>query len=168
MSPRQKWNRFVKVYLLVVALLFGGGIYAVMNTDTHRDKKPVEVTLTNAYSSMQHCGSKGRYSCEVFTGRFRTADGVVYQREMDGFFYHRYVDEGRKDIQGASITLSDYDKGYENPWYINWMMGGGVFALVALFCLFFIGLIAEYDVDDAQRKWEREQENIARREKYGY
>lgn len=166
-SPEQKFARFVKGYFLAIVLLIAGAMFSCTQTSPHSEKKPVEVTLINAYSSMQHCGSKGRYSCEVFTGRFRTVDGTIYQREMDGFFYHRYVDQGRQDIPGASITLNDYDQGYENPWYINWLFAGGALGVIMAFCLMFFPLIA-YDVDTEQRKWLHEQEKIARREKYGY
>lgn len=138
------------------------------HTSKHVERKPVTVTLVNAYSSMQKCGSKNHYTCEVFTGRFRTADGVYYDRQMDGFFYHRYVDEGRKNIEGASITLSDYDQGYENPWWVSCLIGSGVMSLIALICLGLIAMFNEYDLDEEQRKWEREQREKERKERYDH
>lgn len=167
-SPKEQFARFIKGYVIVFILAVASCVFSIWYSAPHGEKHPVEVTLINAYSSMQKCGSKGHYTCEVFTGRFRTADGTIYVREMDGFFYHRYVDEGRKDIEGASITLSDYDRGYELPSVVFWMgIIGGLLGFVQFFGFIFMPLM-EYDVNDAQREWEREREEEERRERYGY
>ena len=169
LSPKEQFARFVKAYLVAFLLFVGMACWGISDTMPHSEKRSTEVTLINAYSSMQKCGGKNNYSCEVFVGRFRTADGVVYQREMDGFFYHRYVDEGRKDIPGAYITLSDYDQGYENPWYVSWGIGVGIaMSFIMLFGSIFLAFAADFDVPEAQRKWERKIEEEERRKKYGY
>lgn len=157
LDPEGKFARFMKIFFLVCAIMMALGLKGCSEVGNHSDKKPHEVTLINAYSSMQKCGGKNNYTCEVFTGRFRDDEGRIFVREMDGFFYHRYVDEGKKDIEGASITVTDYNLGYKDPSYVDWFIITGIIgSILTLFGAFF-GLFATFDVEEAQRKWEREQ-----------
>lgn len=154
-SPMEKFKLACKIFIGVIALMLVLGFAGCHENGKHTNKYSHDVTLVDAYSSMQNCGHKGRYSCEVFTGRFVDSEGRTFDREMDGFFYHRYLEQGRKDIVGASITVTDYNLGYKSPKYVVIFMIIGFLGLVSLV----IGVITypfiEMDVDDSQREWER-------------
>lgn len=155
-NPMQVYKTAVKVWLLLCVLLFGGCSAGFYFDKPYTDKTSQNGTLELAYSSMQAC-SKNK-SCEVFTGRFNV-DGKMYDRSIDGFFYHRFVDEGRKPLP-AYITLSKNDMGVPSPTWIQILMFLGVpfvfiFMVGGLFTLF-----AECDAQEAQRKWEREQSRL--------
>jgi hypothetical protein len=96
-------------------------------------------------------------------GRFKADDGKYYDREIDGFFYHRFVDEGRKPMD-AYITLNKNQMGIDTP---VWIL---VLQFMAIpFTLIFIagglGLLFS-ETGYEQREWERKKEREARDAKW--
>lgn len=164
MSPMQAFKYALKVWAILVVVTFAGCSVGFKLDEPYTEKVATEVTLVQAYSSMQRCGKHN--SCEEFNGQFRAADGKLYEREMTGFFYHRYVDEGKKEMPGAYITLSANDRGVETPGWIKFLMFLGVISAI----LFIVGgtcfLFGSIDTEYAQKDWEREQERLARDEKW--
>jgi hypothetical protein len=162
MSPVQVFNYILKVWLVLCILTLGSCSAGFYLDQPYTEKVSTEVTLVAAYSSMQKCGKHD--SCEEFTGRFKTADGKTYDRSMDGFFYHRYVDEGKKPMPGAWITLSANDRGIETPGWIKFLMFMGIpFAMIFIaggFGLLFTE--TEYE----QREWEHKKEREERELKW--
>lgn len=155
-SPMQKYKTAVKIWALLCVLLFGGCSAGFYFDQPYSEKTSQTGTLELAYSSMQSCNKSK--SCEVFTGRFDVA-GKMYDRSIDGFFYHRFVDEGRKPLP-AYVTLSKNDMGVKSPLWITTLM----FLGIPLGFILFIGgvcfMFGEYDAKEAQRKWEREQSRL--------
>jgi hypothetical protein len=164
-SPQEQFSNLVKIWFLVVAVTLCGAIAGFKLDAPYTEKTSHNATLELAYSSMQNCGHKGRSSCEEFMGRFKADDGKMYDREIDGFFYHRFVDGGRKPMD-AYLTLSLNQQGVESPGYIKFLMSMSV-----LFGFMFIGgglglLFGGIDVEYEQRRWEREQEAREREERF--
>lgn len=150
-SPMQKYKEALKIWSLLCILLFAGCSAGFYFDRPYSEKTSQNGTLQLAYSSMQSCHKSK--SCEVFMGRFDVA-GKMYDRSIDGFFYHRFVDEGRKPIP-AYITLSKNDMGEKSPnWIVSLMLLGLPFAII-----FIVGglcfMFGETDVAVAQRSWER-------------
>lgn len=155
-SPMQKYKTAIKIWFLLCVLLFGGCSAGFYFDKPYTDKTSHTGTLELAYSSMQACGKSK--SCEVFTGRF-DVEGKMYDRSIDGFFYHRFVDEGRKPLP-AYITLSLNDMGVSSPNWITTLM----FLGIPFGFIFFAGglcfMFGECDTREAQTKWEREQSRL--------
>lgn len=155
-SPMQKFKAAFKVWMLLCVLTFGGCSAGFYFDTPYTEKTSHDATLELAYSSMKGCGKSK--SCEVFVGRFDVG-GKMYDREIDGFFYHRFVDEGRKPLP-AYVTLNKNQMGIESPTWIKALMLQGI---LFVFLFFFGGLFfmfGEFDVEEAQRKWEREQTRL--------
>jgi hypothetical protein len=159
MSPTEVFSAVVKVWLILCILTLGSCAAGFKLDAPYREKVATEVTLVQAYSSMQKCGEHS--SCEEFNGQFRAADGKLYEREMTGFFYHRYIDEGKKEIPGAWITLSANDRGIETPGWIKFLMFMG-FPFAIIFVAGGMGILFN-DVEYDQREWERKQREAERR-----
>jgi hypothetical protein len=159
-SPMEKYMNLVKIWALLLVVTFGGCAVGVKLDAPYTEKTSHNATLELAYSTMQKCGKHD--SCEEFKGRFKLEeDGKMYDRDIDGFFYHRFVDEGRKPM-AAYITLSPNDKGVETPTFTKFLMFLGVISgftfLAGGLCLLLGSVDAEYE----QRDWEREQERNRR------
>lgn len=155
-SPMQKFKIAVKVWALLCVLLFGGCSAGFYFDKPYSDKASQTGTLELAYSSMQSC-SKSK-SCEVFMGRFDVA-GKMYDKSIDGFFYHRFVDEGRKPLP-AYVTLSPNDMGVQSPSWIVTLMFLGIPCAFIFFCGGFCLMFGEYDTMKAQEEWERHQRSL--------
>ena len=163
-SPWQQYMNCVKIWLLLCVVTLGSCSAGFMLDAPYTEKTSHNATLELAYSSMQKCGKSN--SCEEFMGRFKVeTDGKMYDREIDGFFYHRFVDEGRKPM-ASYITLNKNQMGIETPGWIRFLMFCGVlFALIGGaggICLMF----GSIDAEEAQRDWEREQERKERDAKW--
>lgn len=159
-SPMEKYWIAFKVWALLCVLAFSGCAAGLKLDAPYTEKVTTEVTLVSAYSSMQRCGKHN--SCEEFNGQFRAVDGKLYEREMTGFFYHRYIDEGKKEIPGAWITLSANDRGIETPGFIKFLMFLGVIGAM-LFIAGGLGLLfGHIDVEYEEREWQRRQESKTR------
>jgi hypothetical protein len=163
-SPMQVYKYWLKVWATFVLITFFCGVAGFKLDYPYTEKVSTEVTLVQAYSTMQHCGKHN--TCEEFIGRFRAADGKVYNREMDGFFYHSYVDGGRKDIPGAHITLSANDRGIETPTWIKVLMFNMLLSVFIFLCAGIPLLLGSIDVEYSQREWDRQKEHVERTEKW--
>lgn len=161
-SPAEQFANIVKIWLLLCVVTFGGCAAGFHFDKPYTESTSHNATLEQAYSSMQGCGK--HKSCEEFMGRFKLEeDGKMYNREIDGFFYHSFVDKGRQPM-AAYITLNKNDKGVETPLWIRLLMfNGALCAFIFLgggLCLLFGGIDVEYE----QRKWdeakEREERNV--------
>jgi hypothetical protein len=160
MSPMEAFKIAMKVWALLLLVTFGSCSAGFKLDAPYTEKVATEVTLVQAYSSMQHCGKHD--SCEEFKGLFRAADGKTYERSMTGFHYHNFVDGGKKEMLGCYITLTLNDKGVETPGYIKFLMSMGIvfgfLFIVGGICFLFGSIDAEY----AQSEWERKQRNERR------
>lgn len=152
-SPAKQFANIVKIWLMFSVLTFGGCVAGFYLDAPYTVKTSHDATLELAYSSMQECGSKGRSSCEVFTGRFKLEEnGKMYDREIDGFFYHRFVDEGRKPMP-AYLTMNLNDKGVESPGWIQFLMFNGILFGLIFFAGGLVLLLSSIDVEYEQKRW---------------
>lgn len=159
-SPMEKYWVTFKVWALLCVLTFGGCAAGFKLDEPYTEKTSHNATLELAYSSMQKCGKHD--SCEEFKGRFKLSeDGKMYDRAIDGFFYHSFVDGGRKPM-AAYITLSKNDKGIETPGYIQFLMFLGILGVLIAIAGGMGLLFGHIDVEYEQREWEREQERKER------
>lgn len=163
-SPMQAYKYWLKIWAIFVIITLACGVAGFKLDAPYTDKVATEVTLVQAYSTMQQCGKYN--SCEEFIGRFRDAEGKIYNREMDGFFYHNYVDQGRKDIKGAHITLSANDRGIETPVWIKILMFCLLLSVFVFLCGGLILLMVSDDAEYAQSEWERAKDYKERTEKW--
>lgn len=162
MSPKEVFSYILKVWLVLCVLTFGSCSAGFYLDQPYTEKTSHNASLEVAYSTMGRCDKYG--SCtEVYKGRLKTEDGQRYDREIDGFFYHRFVDEGRKPMD-AYITLSANDQGVETPGWIEFLMFMGVpFAMI--FIAGGLGLLFN-DTEYEQREWERKKEREVREFKW--
>lgn len=159
LSPMQMFNRCIKIWLVTTVLLFGGCAVGVHYDAPYTEKVSLDATLVSAYSTMQRC--KKSRSCEEYKGRFTikgdsTYPSATYDRAIDGFFYHRYVDEGKKPMP-AYLTLSQNDRGVKSPTWIIWLIGCGFFGAFVFVVGVICAMFGSIDAEEAQRKWELEQ-----------
>lgn len=159
-SPAEQFANLVKIWLLLLVVTFGSCAAGLKLDAPYTEKTSHNATLELAYSSMQKCGKTA--SCEEFMGRFKLEeDGKMYDREIDGFFYHSFVDKGRQPMP-AYITLSQNQKGVETPGWIQFLTFMGVIGAM-LFIAGGMGLLfGSIDVEYEQRDWERKQEQKER------
>ena len=161
-SPVEQVKFCFKLWAMLCFILLGSCAAGWKLDEPYSTKTSHDATLELAYSSMQKCGKTN--SCEEFMGRFKLKeDGRMVDREIDGFFYHRFVDEGRRPMP-AYITLSPNQMGVESPGWIVALMVMGVPG----FFLLFVGAILLLCADTTyeQRKWEQEQERKERDAKW--
>lgn len=159
-SPMQSFMTLVKVWAILCVVTFSGCFAGIKLDMPYTEKTSHNATLELAYSSMQQCGKAK--SCEEFMGRFKLEeDGKMYDREIDGFFYHSFVDKGRKPMP-AYLTLNKNDKGIESPGYIKFLLFlgaiGGFLFLAGGICL----LIGGTDVEYEQKRWTEQKEQEER------
>lgn len=159
-SPAEQFANAVKIWLLVVVVTFGGCTVGFKLDEPYTVDTSHNATLEVAYSYQGSC-DKYHVCKEKWKGRFKTEDGQRYDREIDGFFYHNFVDKGRQPM-AAYLTLNKNDQGIETPGFIKFLMflgviGGFVFLAGGL-CLLLTSIEVEYE----QGKWERAQESRER------
>lgn len=163
-SPAEQFSNLVKIWLLFMIVTFGG-CAAGWHLDTpYTEKTSHNATLEVAYSYQGSC-DKYHKCIEKWKGRFKVEDGQRYDRDIDGFFYHRFVDEGRQPM-AAYITLSKNDMGVETPGWIKFLMFLGVLSVMAAIAGGLGLLFGSIDVEYEQREWEREQEQKERDAKW--
>lgn len=163
-SPAEQFANMVKIWALLVVVTFAGCSLGVKLDAPYTAKVSHKAELQQAYSTMQKCGKHD--SCEEFIGRFQLEEsGKMYDREIDGFFYHSFVDKGRKPMD-AYITLNLNDKGVESPMLNNFLMFLGLLcALIGI--AGGLGLaLGSIEVEYEQKDWEREQERKERDAKW--
>lgn len=132
----------VIAFLSIIAL----GAYFYHTTSYLREIKSYPVTLTEAYSSTLNVG-KGNTQ-EVFRGRFFHAESnLLLDRSIDGFYYQRFLDGGKKPLAGT-LQLSRLDLGEKEPAYA---INSFIFAATSILGLFlysmmaFLGAFNDYD-----------------------
>lgn len=161
-SPVDQIKVLLKIWAMVCFLLLGSCAVGFHLDSPYTESTSHDATLVQAYSSMQKCGKHD--SCEEFKGRFKLKeDGRIIDREIDGFFYHNYVDGGRKDM-AAYVTLSPNQMGVQSPGWIVALMLMGIPGFLIFFVCGFGFLFS--DTDYEQRKWVQEQERKARDAKW--
>lgn len=110
----------VKAYVLclvflLVTLIVGAAVYD--STSDYREKTTYEVTMTDAYSSVVNVGKTSNK--QIFRGRFlHVASNKVFDRDIDGFFYNKFLDNGKKPLP-ATVSLTRIDLGEQPPAYMN-------------------------------------------------
>lgn len=163
MSPKQVVKMIFKIWVVFMLLSLGSCYTGNKLDDPYSVKTSHNATLELAYSSMQKCGKTT--SCEQFMGRFKLEDGTMIDREIDGFFYYRFVEEGRKPL-ASYVTVSKNQQGIRTPGWIVCLMIFGAFGLIvsAFSFIFFLGLVD--GLDEEEKAWEREQERKARDRRY--
>jgi hypothetical protein len=156
-SPWAQYMNCVKIWLLLTVITFGGCVAGFKLDAPYTEDTSHNATLEVAYIYNANCNKHGDHCVEKYKGRFMADDGKRYDRDIDGFFYHSFVDKGRQEMP-AYITLSKNDMGIGTPGWIQFLMFCGVlcgFIFVAGgICLMLGSVDAEY----AQKDWEREQE----------
>lgn len=83
-----------------------------------------DATLVEAYSSSKNCGHKGHYNCEVFMGKLQLSDGSTVVREIDGFFYYKFIDKGKQPLPAyVALTKADFGATVGLAWVILQILG---------------------------------------------
>lgn len=83
-------------------------------SDPYTDKQTVKATLELAYEYNDRCG-KSRY-CSKYMGRFKEeATGEMWNRNIEGWNYHSFVQNGRKPEPGWTLQISQIDRGKKVP-----------------------------------------------------
>lgn len=123
--------------LVVILAIIAIGSYLYNSTSYLREIKTYPVVMTEAYSSMLNVG-KGNTK-EVFRGRFFHADtNLLIERSIDGFYYQRFLDGGKKPLAGT-LQLSRLDLNEKEPARaVNGLLG----VMMGLVALFMYGLLA--------------------------
>jgi len=142
-----KMTKKVHAMIVIIFLSFIAiGAYFYNATSYLREIKTYSVTLTEAYSSTLNVG-KGNTQ-EVFRGRFFHADSnLLFDRSIDGFYYQRFLDGGKKPLTGT-LELSLLDFGQKEPLYItNFLILGfmSVIGLILYILLSLFGFFNDYD-----------------------
>lgn len=151
------WIQYWAVVVLAVALFIGSFVLMDSVNGPYEKKSTYNAELIDAYEYGDHCGSKGRDTCTAWMGRFRENEtGKVFDQETNGFFYHRFVDQGKIPLP-AYIQLSREDFGAKAPWYgkLCVMLNFLTFMFAGLWTIMRPFAIA---TDDYDRKKARERE----------
>lgn len=143
MKMTKKIHAMIVIAFLSIIVL---GAYFYHTTSYLREIKSYPVTLTEAYSSTLNVG-KGNTQ-EVFRGRFFHAESnLLLDRSIDGFYYQRFLDGGKKPLAGT-LQLSRLDLGEKEPAYA---INSFIFAATSILGLFlyslmaFLGVFNDYD-----------------------
>lgn len=142
-----KMSKKIHAMIVIVFLsLIAIGAYFYNATSYLREIKSYPVTLTEAYSSTLNVG-KGNTQ-EVFRGRFFHAESnLLLDRSIDGFYYQRFLDGGKKPLAGT-LELSRIDLGEKEPAYaVNFFILGftSVVGLLLYGLLALFGAFNDYD-----------------------
>jgi len=110
-----KINWFFLILVIMASTSCSTGFYVL---ERDNDKLPAQARLTDAYSTFDRCGSKGRYSCEVFKGRYWLPDHkLVVDKDIDGFVYKAYRENGRAELQIIEFSRSTLE-GRASVWWL--------------------------------------------------
>lgn len=145
------WKVYLGVLFLSVMVTLGSWLM-YKQSDHLRVETVRDATLVQAYQYDDRCGHKGRSNCSAYKGRFLVEPEHVYvNMKIDGFFYHSYVDKGRKDT-ASFITVSKLDLGQKEPPYTTlWsvlMLIGSAISIAWFFVMGFACLIEDHDRRD--------------------
>ena len=133
------------------AMLFFAGQHMYAQTDYLRKDVSRDATLVQAYEYDDRCGHKGRYNCSAYKGRFLVEPEHVYvTQEIDGFFYHRYVDKGRVDMP-SYVSVNKLDLGAKEP---KWTTFWGILKFIgcAGFFMWIFGSILCWLLEESDRR----------------
>lgn len=137
--------------LVLMATFWLTGFHMYSTTDHLRIQVSRNATLVQAYEYDERCGSKGRYNCSAYKGRFLVEPEHVYvTKEIDGFFYHSYVDKGRKDM-ASYVSVSKIELGKKIPDGVAWWRELMIFGCVFFVSIFFFGGIMCLFADEEER-----------------
>lgn len=127
-----KMSKKIHAMIVIVFLsLIAIGAYFYNATSYLREIKSYPVTLTEAYSSTLNVGKSNTQ--EVFRGRFFHAESnLLLDRSIDGFYYQRFLDGGKKPLAGT-LQLSRIDLGEKEPSYAIIFFTLGFTSVVGLF-----------------------------------
>lgn len=154
---RTHWKVYISALIIFLIMGFCGR-YIYMQSNHLRVDVSRTATLVQAYEYDDRCGHKGRYNCSAYKGRFLVEPEHKYiTQSIDGFFYHNYVDKGRKDM-AAYVTVSKIDLGAKEPrytWLWEFMMIFGFIVGVAVFIVGGITCLLEDQTtrDRRRRGW---------------
>jgi len=109
-----KWL-VILIFLLGAASCSVGG-YVTYTGDN--DKEIAQARLTDAYSTFDRCGTKGRYSCEVFKGRYwLPKHEIVVDKNIDGFTYKAFKEQGISELMDLEFHKSTL-YGRQSMWWL--------------------------------------------------
>lgn len=145
-----KKAHFITVFILLSIVVVGSYLYN--STSYLREAKSYPVVLTEAYSTTLNVGKSN--TKEVFRGRlFHAESNLILDRSIDGFYYQRFLDGGKKPLAGT-LNLSRVELGEEVPAYaVNGLIFStisGVFLALYSF-LFLFGFFNNYDSYSSSR-----------------
>lgn len=124
------------VFLCIYLALFPSFGYTVHILFKEQERIPVEGRLTDAYSTFDRCGTKGRYSCEVFRGRYYLKEQkFLVDKDISGFVYKDFVKYGpsNQTVEISRMTL----EGRRSMWWFTYAMVSGfmIFFGPLFYCL---------------------------------
>lgn len=135
----------MKIHVLIVSFFFmlaiGCGYFYKSSSDM-REKHITAVTLIEAYSTTVNVGKSN--TKEVYRGRFfHKESNLLLDRSIDGFYYHRFLDGGKKPLAGT-LELSRVELGEKEPKYTTdaLALGSTGFMMGCLYLL--IGLLGGF------------------------
>ena len=141
-----KAQKFAALFVFLI-LLFGTGYVSYNDTLPLREKSWRDATLVQAYEYGDRCG---KYTeCSAWKGRFLLEPEHIYvNKDLDGFDYHTYVDNGRKD-KPMLVNVSATELGAKLPWWtpISFMLmvAAGFFLVVSTVVLIVELLFGDWD-----------------------
>lgn len=109
-------------WLIILIFLIGATSCSVGGYITYtgdNDKEIAQARLTDAYSTFDRCGTKGRYSCEVFKGRYWLPEHeIVVDKNIDGFTYKAFKEKGRAELMDMEFHKSTL-YGRKSMWWFT-------------------------------------------------
>lgn len=127
----------MKKYTLIVLYIllfptFGTTVYLLLK---QQESVTVDARLKDAYSTFENCGSKGRYSCEIYRGRYYLTDyKFLVDKNISGFVYKDFVKYGpsNQKVEISRMTL----EGQLSIWWNIYAMFSGILIFFGpLLCL---------------------------------
>lgn len=114
------------------------GLYADKKVAYLSVEKEYSAQLIEAYKTLVYTSENGR---EVFIGRFKLADGFLADREIDGFFFQKFVRGGEKPL-AAIIKMTPINFGQSSPLWIDQLRFWGFISIICFLFVFFIGIFS--------------------------
>lgn len=125
-----KWTPLILFILFLASC--GPSAYVI---NRGNDKIEARAHLVDAYSTFDRCGSKGRYSCEVFKGRYYLPDHqIVVDRDINGFVYKDFKEAGNIAPMGTEMFYRSTLEGRESGW---WFVLAGFGAFCGMLTFFY-------------------------------
>lgn len=113
--------KWVLGFYMLLFPTFGGTVYLL---EKQQETTPVEARLKDVYSTFEGCGSKGRYSCETYHGRYYLTDyKFLVDKDISGFVYKDFVKYGPSN-QTVEISRMTLD-GHLSSWWLAYAVFSG-------------------------------------------